>query len=215
LKVIVPFRLEDPKARLSVYLKREEREELALCMLSDVLKAISKTDVERVTVLLSGSSDERVESLASNFGAELEFDKSELSKAINRRLEALTAVIVSDLPLLSKEVVKKFFELEGDVVIAPGRRGGTNMLLTRKEFRVSYHYGSYLKHVTMAKRMNYTVKIFDSFFAGCDVDTPDDLLEVMIHSPNSETCKCLRKLGFRLLLEKNPKIVRVRNYGEI
>ncbi len=207
IKVLIPFRYDNPKVRLSLYLKKEEREQLAISMLSDVLNAIKNAGIEDVTVLLQSITPNN--EITEKIEAKVELDNSDLNNAINRRIDKNTAVIVSDLPLINERILKKFFETEGDVVISPGRRGGTNMLFVRKKFKVNYHYGSYLKHITIAKNMDYRVSIFDSFFAGCDIDTPDDLIEVLIHAPNSKTGKFLKKLGFRLVLEKNPKLIRV------
>ncbi len=210
---VIPFRQLNPKSRLSLFLNRKEREELAFFMLIDVLKTVFNSGVRDVVILLQ--SEEKIEEMQRKLKpAKLQVDTRDLNTAINDVLNDLinsspVAVIVSDLPLLNEKILRKFLQEEGDVVIAPGRRGGTNMLLVRKPFRTSYHYGSFVKHVSTARFMNLKLKIFDSFFAGCDVDTPDDLLEVLLHAPDSNTGKYLKKLGFRVVLEKNPRLVRV------
>jgi len=210
---VIPFRQLNPKSRLSLFLNRKEREELAFFMLIDVLRAVFNSGVKDVMILLQ--SDERLEEMQRKLKpAKLRVDMRDLNSAINDALNSLissspVAVIVSDLPLLNEDILKKFLQEEGDVVIAPGRRGGTNMLLIRKPFRTSYHYGSFVKHISMAKFMNLKLKVFDSFFAGCDIDTPNDLLEVLLHAPDSNTGRYLKKLGFRVVLEKNPRLVRI------
>ncbi len=206
MEVLIPFRYENPKARLSLFLSERERKELALAMLLDVIDAIPAG----ITVILCDDGVEFCKLPVKLPKVKIERDPRGLDDAVNDRLRPDTAVIVSDLPLLNREVVRKFFETEGDVVIAPGRRGGTNMLLVRKPFRVSYHYGSFQKHLSIARAMGLKVTVFDSFFAGSDVDTPEDLLEVLLHRPESRTGRYLRSLGFRVLLEKNPRLVRVR-----
>jgi len=205
VNVLIPFKLVNPKSRLSLFLSREEREKLSQFMLLDVLKAVSDAGVENVRVILQ-SNAEKIEKILD---VDVEVDERDLDDVINDRLSRNTAVIVSDLPLLNGEILRKFFEKKGDIVLAPGRRGGTNMMLIRKEFRVSYHYGSFMKHISIARSMGLKVSIFDSFFAGCDIDTPDDLLEVLLHSPESKTGKYLREIGFRIVLSKNPCLVRV------
>jgi len=198
--IIVPFRPSNPKSRLANYLTPEEREGLALCMLRDVLSAVKG---EEVVVLLS----EKNSSIEKEISARVEVDTRPLSDAVNAILKPESAVIMSDLPLLTEEVVRKFLNCEGDIVIAPGRRGGTNMLLVRKPFRVSYHYGSFLKHLNIARSMGLKPAIFDSFYASVDVDGYDDLLEVMLHG-HGGTKRFLERIGFRVVMEEEPRLIR-------
>ena len=75
------------------------------------------------------------------------------------------------------------FEQPGDVVIAPGRGGGTNALVVRHpNFRVDYHGASYLDHLTAARSVGASVTEFDSHRLATDVDEPDDLAEVLVHA---------------------------------
>ncbi len=197
--IIVPFRPSNPKSRLSDYLSSEERKELALCMLRDVLSAVRDEDV---VVLLSEKNG-----IEKEINARIVVDTRPLSDAVNAILKPESAVIMSDLPLLTRAIVKKFLKTGGDIVIAPGRRGGTNMLLVRKPFKVSYHYGSFLRHLNTARRMGLKLAIFDSFYASVDVDGYDDLLEVMLHG-HGETRRFLESTGFRVVMEKEPRLTR-------
>ena len=203
MKVIIPFKLRNPKTRLSRILSLEERIELAKNMLMDVLDAVRFIS-DDITVLCPTGTYLKVD-------VNIEEDDAELSEAVNRRLRGETAVIMSDLPLISSEILKRFVETEGDVVIAPGRRGGTNMLLVRdSRFRVSYHYGSFLKHVSIAKRLGLKVSVFDSFYASVDVDDEADLLELMLHGEGKRSKAYLESIGFRVdFSEKDPKLIRV------
>ncbi len=200
-------------------MSEKERRELALSMLLDVVKALEESGAEvELTVVLSEVDEDEVEEVKErlegmNLSWKVETDPRDLNEVVNDRLEEKVAVIVSDLPLLNGTVLTKFFGVKADVVLAPGRRGGTNMMLVRRlsrGFRASYHYGSFAKHLSLAKVAGLKVEVFDSFFAGCDVDTPDDLLDVMLYAPNSETGRCLRRMGFRVALEKNPRLYRLR-----
>ncbi len=193
--VIVPFKPLNPKTRLSSVMSREEREEFARCMLSDVLDALKGYDVRVIST--------------HPIDVACEVDERELNDVVNSRIGGELAVVMSDLPLLNRDVVERFFDCEGDVVIAPGRKGGTNMILIRDErFRVSYHYCSFLKHVEIAKRLGLKYTVFDSFYASLDVDTPDDLLEVLIHGKGKRSYEYLKSIGFRIEFEREPRLVR-------
>ncbi len=202
MKAVVPFKPINPKSRLAKVLSEEEREEFAKFMLIDVLKLLKSLDLE-VRVVTTSPIDVPI-------GVEVVEDPRSLDDCINSELrEVPKAVVMSDLPLLNRETLKRFFETEGDVVIAPGRKGGTNMLLVRKEgFRVSYHYCSFLKHVNIAKSLGLSFAVFDSFYASVDVDNEEDLLELMIHGEGKSSREYLEKIGFRVEFEKIPKLTR-------
>ena len=203
MHVIIPFKPTNPKSRLSAVLSRKEREELAKTMLLDVLTALDNFDYK---IKIISTHPFNLE------GYEVEVDSRELDVAINSRMKGETAVIMSDLPLLNKKTLENFFETEGDVIIAPGRKGGTNMILVRDpKFKVSYYYCSFLKHIEIARSLNLKVEIFDSFYASVDVDTPDDLLEILIHGRGKRSYSYLQSLGFRISFEKEPKLVRILN----
>ena len=202
MMAIVPFKLKDPKSRLSKVLSLNERIELAKRMLSDVLDTL--TNFVDVTVLVPPKTE-------LDLDVKVEEDDRDLDSAINARLKRDTAVVMSDLPLINEDVLKRFFETEGDVVLAPGRKGGTNMLLVRvDDFRVSYHYGSFFKHLEIARKLNLKVEVFDSFYASVDVDDESDLLELMLHGKGKRSWDYLRSIGFDIdFSSKDPKLVRV------
>ncbi|HDN74095.1 2-phospho-L-lactate guanylyltransferase [Archaeoglobales archaeon] len=196
--VLIPFKTSNPKSRLSKLLNEDERREFAYEMLLDVIDAIG--DLAKVKVVSPEPLDLDVEVIKDSRG---------LDECINDRLKIVPrAIIMSDLPLLNKEVLERFFSQPGDVVIAPGRKGGTNMLLVRKTgFRVSYHYGSFLKHIRISKELGYSYKIFDSFFASVDVDDESDILELMIHGKGKRSWKFLRNLGFDVEFARTPRLI--------
>lgn len=200
MKAVVPFKPINPKSRLAKVLSEEERRNFAKLMLLDVLRALESAEFE-VKVIATSPIDIPMD-------VEVVEDKRSLDECINSELEDVPkAVVMSDLPLLNKETLQRFLETKGDVVIAPGRKGGTNMLLVRRKgFRVSYHYCSFLKHVNIAKSMNFSLAIFDSFYASVDVDSEEDLLELMIHGEGKLSKDYLEKIGFRVEFEKIPRL---------
>ncbi len=202
MKALIPFKLKNPKSRLSSLLSLEERIELAKAMLMDVLDVVSEF-ADEVIVLAPPNTD-------IDLDVKVEEDERDLDSAVNSRISKNTAVIMADLPLLNFETLERFLECEGDVVIAPGRKGGTNMLLVRDErFRVSYHYGSFFKHVSIAKKLGLKVRVFDSFYASLDIDDESDLLELLMHGRGKRSWKFLKGIGFDVdFSEKDPKLVR-------
>ncbi|MEM0203000.1 MAG: 2-phospho-L-lactate guanylyltransferase [Archaeoglobaceae archaeon] len=204
MKAVVPFKPINPKSRLAKVLSEKEREEFARLMLLDVLKVLKNAGLD-VRVVTTSPIDIPMD-------VEIVEDQRSLDECINSELEEVPkAVVMSDLPLLNEQVLQRFLEAEGDVVIAPGRKGGTNMLLVRRKgFRVSYHYCSFLKHVNIAKSMNFSFTIFDSFYSSVDVDSEEDLLELMIHGEGKLSRSYLEKIGFRVEFEKVPRLLRDR-----
>lgn len=199
--MVIPFKPQNPKSRLSDVLSYEERKKLMNYMLLDVVNTARECSKD-VVVLSSGKID-------FNIDCKVIEDSRSLDNAVNSIIEDNVAIIMSDLPLLTSKILKRFLECEGDVVIAPGRRGGTNMLLLRDgRFRVSYHYGSFIKHVKIAEKLGMSVNIFDSFYAGVDIDDKNDLLELMIHG-KGKARDYLEKIGFRVDYKKDPVLCRI------
>ncbi|MEM1578723.1 MAG: 2-phospho-L-lactate guanylyltransferase [Archaeoglobaceae archaeon] len=202
MKVVIPFKPVNPKSRLSGILNAEERRKFAEFMLLDVINVLKELNLEIKVVSTSKIEIECVKVVE---------DVRSLDDCINAELEDLPkAIVMSDLPLLNKEVLNRFFSCDADIVIAPGRKGGTNMLLVRKKgFKVSYHYCSFLKHLDIAKSLGFRCKVFDSFYASLDIDDETDLLELMIHGSGKLSKKYLESIGFRILMEKTPRLKRI------
>ncbi len=205
LMIVIPFKPINPKSRLSSVLSEEEREEFAKLMLIDVINVLRAHELE-IKVISTSKLDLDLE-------VELVEDQRTLDECINSELkEVPKAIVMSDLPLLNSETIERFLKSDGDVVIAPGRKGGTNMLLVRKEgFRVSYHYCSFLKHIEIAKSKGFSWKVFDSFYSSVDIDDESDLLELMIHGEGKLSKSYLEDLGFRIKFDKTPVLIRVQN----
>jgi len=204
MKVIIPFKAKNPKSRLSHLMSREERTEFAKRMLLDVVDSIP----ENIKIVILAPEVVNVE---FERDVNIVVDSRSLNDAINSLIDDKTAIIMSDLPLLNKEIVKRFLEQNADVVIAPGRKGGTNMLLVRNnKFRVSYHYGSFFKHVKIAKKLGLAYKIFDSFYSSVDIDEESDLLELLMHGEGKNSWKFLIEIGFDVSYKKDPILIKKR-----
>ncbi|HQJ62573.1 MAG TPA: 2-phospho-L-lactate guanylyltransferase, partial [Methanothrix soehngenii] len=142
IHVIIPFKAREGKSRLSSALKPAERRLFAFAMLRDVLAAVFGQG--RTTIL------SRQEFRAEELGIDVEILQSELE--LNDALNSLIShqadldwpadilIVMADLPLLREKEIRGILSCQGDVVLCPGRGGGTNMILIRSpKFRTCYH----------------------------------------------------------------------------
>jgi 2-phospho-L-lactate guanylyltransferase len=119
-------------------------------------------------------------------------------------------IVMSDLALLTKDDMSGILDTPGDVVLSPGRGGGTNMILIRRpEFRTCYRGISFTRHLNFAQRLGMQVGTYSSYRAGCDIDEPTDLTEVLIHGRGA-TLRLLKSLDFVLIDDGQRVCVRNR-----
>ena len=208
IRIIVPFKLNGAKSRLSSALTPEERRFLAFAMLKDVLDAIF--ELGKVTIL------SRPGLKKEDLGRDVDILESdlELNDALNALIKEQAGqgwpfdifIVMADLALLTNDVVKGILDVEGDVVLCPGRGGGTNMILIRSpKFRTCYSGLSFPKNVDFALKAGLKLMIYESFRAGSDIDEPEDLAEVLLHG-QGETKSVLESMGF-ILSDKGRKCI--------
>jgi 2-phospho-L-lactate guanylyltransferase len=189
MHVVVPFGADDPKTRLSPVLDADERREFAEAMLADVLDALDAL----------GSEPTVVADAPVDCAAPVTVDERPLSAAVNARLDDTddtTAVVMADLALATPAALACLFDTEGDVVLAPGRGGGTNAVVARHpEFRVDYHGVSVRDHREAVRAIGASLATVDSFRLATDVDEPADLVEVLLHAEGRAPV-WLREAGF-------------------
>jgi len=194
MRVVVPFAAETPKTRLSAVLDPEERRAFARVMLKDVLAALRA----------AGADPEVLATAGIDVDAPVVVDDRPLTEAVNAVLAGTAedvAVAMADLALVTPVTVERLLDADGDVVVAPGRGGGTNALVVRHpEFRVDYHGASYLDHLRAAEEVGAEVAVVDSHRLATDVDEPADLAELLIHA-EGEASDWLESAGFELVVE--------------
>jgi len=197
MRVVVPFAPDRPKTRLAPVLDEAERAAFARAMLDDTLSVLSTLDGERGV-----SVDPLVLATAPvDCEAPVAVDDRRLTAAVDDRLPASdgddpVTVVMSDLALATPEALARLFEPDADVVVAPGRGGGTNALVVRHpDFRVDYHGASVRDHRAIARAADLSVAHVDSFRLATDVDEPADLVEVLLHS-EGEAARWLREADF-------------------
>ncbi|AQL43378.1 2-phospho-L-lactate guanylyltransferase [Halorientalis sp. IM1011] len=179
MDVLVPLAVDEPKTRLAGTLASSERADFARTMCADVLDAIRE----------SRHSPEVLATAAVDVDAPVRIDARPLTEAVNAALaEAFSdgadavGVVMADLALATPAALDRLFEADGDVVLAPGRGGGTNAIVVRHpEFRTDYHGASIRDHRAAARAVDADVTEIDSVRLATDVDEPEDLVEVLLH----------------------------------
>jgi 2-phospho-L-lactate guanylyltransferase len=203
LPAIVPFKPVNPKTRLSCVLSLDEREVFAEQMLADMISALREAGCTPTILSTHPCEFHDPEDFRDS---KVLVDSRGLNDALNGLLERVrepVIIIMADLPLVTAEAVKMMLESPGDVVIAPGRGGGTNALLIRdpSRYRVNYYGASFLKHRRIALELGLSCEVVDSFLLHTDVDEKEDLVELLIHGTGRSRV-FLEMLGFSLAIEK-------------
>ena len=199
---IIPVsKFKNAKTRLSPFLTEEEREHLLKAMLHDVTDTLKK-HVDKIFII---SADEDVLNYAKSLKLDtiLEHDNSNLNKALTQAMKyckgkAKKIIIVpSDVPLIGKTNVQMLIDASKslDFIIVPSKGGGTNMIIMKPmAIRTRFEGFSYKEHVQAAERKKLNPQVHDSFFMALDVNTAQDLGEIMIHGEKTHTRKYLKEL---------------------
>lgn len=199
MRVIVPFDPANPNTRLSAVLSTEERRDFAAAMLADVLD----------TVRAAGGTPEVLSTAPLDADAPVHVDERSLSTAVDDALgDGLpAAVVMADLALATPGALESLFDTPGDIVVAPGRGGGTNALVVRTpDFAVDYHGLSFRDHLAAADEADATVRTVDSFRLAVDVDERADLLDVLVHG-DGPAVEWLEDAGFAVRVEDGAPVV--------
>lgn len=192
---------KNAKTRLSPFLSEEEREKLLKVMLHDVTDTLKK-HVDKIYII---SRDEDVLSYAEslNVNTILENDDSNLNKALTQAMKLCKGktrkiiIVPSDIPLIGKTNVKMLIDAGKslDFIIVPSKGGGTNMIIMKPmAIRTQFEGFSYKKHVQVAEKKKLNPQVHDSFFMALDVNTTEDLGEIMIHGEKTHTRQYLKEL---------------------
>lgn len=197
VNAIIPFRPVNPKTRLSGVMDQEEREAFARAMLGDVISVLHEAGC--VPCILS--------TVPFEYGdVTTQIDTRDLNEALNAYLSRQNTpvlVIMSDLPLVTPDAIRRLVSCTADVGIVPGRGGGTNVLYIRKpqEYRVDYYGASFCDHVRIAEDAGLSYEVIDSFFMSTDIDEKEDLVEILIHG-SGRSPRFLKEIGIQLSLEQ-------------
>jgi 2-phospho-L-lactate/phosphoenolpyruvate guanylyltransferase len=203
---IIPVsRFSEAKTRLSPTLSPLERENILKAMLMDVIGAISG-NVDQVVVI---SSDIDVLNFVKDLNVTClsEKGKTDLNGALTQAVEwcsgyaSQVLIVPSDVPLIHPDQVQEMVELSDKwpLVIAPAKGGGTNALLCpTRDIQMKFGDWSFFEHLKEAENAGMSWYIYDSFYLSLDVNTAEDLGEIMIHGFGTETRKFLKSIGLRV-----------------
>ena len=181
MRAVIPYKKENAKSRLSPVLNQIEREQFVELMLRDVVCSLREAGVNDIDILATSEYGS-----LSDLGVNFVVDPADLNESINKYLEKMdqpVLIIMADLPLARSEQVKNIISSEEDVVIVPGKGGGTNVLFIKEPagFHVRYYGMSFRTHCIIAKDLHYSLRIYDSFLLSTDIDEPHDIVEILLH----------------------------------
>jgi 2-phospho-L-lactate guanylyltransferase len=198
MRAVIPFKKDNAKSRLGALLSEKEREDFAMAMLCDVALTLRNSGCFNVVDILSTA-------IIDIKGTNVVLTDLGLNESLNEYLKKMSShslnepvlIIMADLPLVSLKNIEDITSSNADIVIAPGRMGGTNAVFIRKSssFHVDYYGASFLKHCEIAAGNGLNIQVFDSFNLSTDIDEVSDLTEVLLHG-KGHAAKYLQKLGF-------------------
>ena len=202
--VIPVSKFTDAKTRLSPKLTPLERENLLKAMLKDVIGVLNGL-MDNIIVI---SSDEDVLNFVKGLGVETfkERGVTDLNGALTQAIQHYSSscnnvfIVPSDVPLIKKNHVKEILNKsrEFDVVIAPSKGGGTNALLCPTSFCVKFGDYSFFEHIDESELRGLSHSIYDSFYLSMDVNTAEDLGEIMLHGRGTEARNYLKKVQLKV-----------------
>ncbi len=204
---VVPVKkLDVTKRRLSRVLTPQQRRQLTLAMLQDVLTALRASNVNVVVVI---GEDFEVKQMAEKFGATyLSAEGANLNCAIENAQEwclqngaASVLALPADLPLLQQSDINRIIEFGAgsvSVVLSPSHDWGTNALLQTPPKRVPACFGpkSFVRHIQEAYGRGVCVRLHSSSGLAADVDCARDLKKVFKAKQDTVTKRFLEQIGF-------------------
>lgn len=204
---VVPVkRLGYALGRLAGSLDRSDRRVLQSAMLGDVLAALAGST--RIGEIVVVTSDARARAVAESVGARTVADHDPpqgINAAVALGVDALDSrsalVVVSDLPLITAADIDHLVGAapEGDAaVLARSEDGtGTNAMLLTPPEALTPQLGpdSLVHHMAQASTAGITAEVVYHPGIALDVDTPDDLAELVRREPEGATGRALARLG--------------------
>ncbi len=196
---------KNAKQRLSGFFTPEQRERLARAMFEEVLATLCAVEgLARVVVV---TSDEVAAGRARSLGAQVFEETEQQSHSVSadaaaRRaaeLGASTVVLLPiDVPLVTKEEIESLIAGPGPgVIVVPSADGtGTNALVRTPPGVIESRFGpgSFRKHIGQAEAACVPVKVLRPPGLLFDIDTPEDIAELLARAPSSRIAAFLRSL---------------------
>lgn len=194
---------KNAKQRLSGLFTPQQREILARAMFEEALATLCSVEglARRVVVTSDGIAAAR----ARSSGVEVFYETEQLSHSASadaaaRRAAALGATTVIllpiDVPLATREEIEMLVAgAEPGVIVVPSADGsGTNALVRTSPDVIQSCFGpdSFRKHVSQAEEAGVPVKVLRPPGLLFDIDTPEDVAELLARAPSSRIAALLR-----------------------
>ncbi len=210
---IVPLKsFDQAKRRLAELLSAAERRLLMLAMARDVLGTLCQC--QRLTGVLIVSRTAEADALAQAFGTERfsESPDADLPTSLTQAAEYLAAnlgakgvmVVPADAPLIDAAEIDDILSRHDQVTVVPDSDNvGTNCLITSPPGCIPFIFDgkSFKPHVDAAFAAGITPNVVPASGFALDIDTADDLRELLATAPDTQTGTFLVKSGIARRLE--------------
>jgi 2-phospho-L-lactate guanylyltransferase len=205
IAVVAVKDLRHAKTRLSSRFSPDQRRDLTLAMLADVLASLSR--VPQLEGLLLVTPAKELSAVASRFGAEvLEDPKSEgytqaieiAVRELDRRRVSSMLAIPGDVPSLTPDEILRVLASLGpppSAVLVPSHDGrGTNAALVCPPTALPLRFGepSFLLHVERARELQIRTQVLRLPGLSLDLDTPEDVDLFVQHRSTTRTYELLQ-----------------------
>lgn len=196
---LVPIKgLTNCKRRLSDWLSQEERRELTLAMLQDVLHAVTHSNLFHEILVISPDKSVEEEGQLQNasflqqegFGLNAAIQQA-TKLALEEKVKSLTTVL-ADIPLIEAKDLEELFQIGREaskVVLSPSLDGGTNVMIRSPPDAISPAFGrwSYTKHLRAAQKHRFAVYSISNLRLSFDIDSVEDLRALLRLDPTGKT----------------------------
>lgn len=206
--VLIPVKkLASSKLRMSPILNQNERKNLVLAMLKDVLTVVCQ--LGHINIYIIGV-DKEVENLLKEFHAI--FIRESTEKGLNHAImegirylskigEDFVLILPADIPLIEVDDISNIllFKDDFDVVLCPSRdHNGTNALLLKLPTNIQPMFGesSYQNHIREAEINGSKIKSLLINRVALDIDSIDELKIITQIKKEINTTHFLQKISF-------------------
>lgn len=202
LPVILPLKYVNySKSRLNDVLGNNKKN-LVIALLEDIVSLLTKyTEIEIYLVTKKDNIDILPKDLPVKFIFE---DENDLNSALDigirflKEKEKKVLILPLDLPFINDVDIQSFISISRDEcgALSPSSRNGTSALLLPldRQFKLQFGERSFEKHVSEFEKIDFPFKIYNSDSLFYDLDTPEDLMRVLVVRPNTNTYNLLKDI---------------------
>lgn len=212
---VVPVKnFDTSKSRLSPLLNSTQRIAISQVMMKHTLSILSK--ITFISPIIVVSCDDRVRKIADTFGMDFMYERETGVNAAVRTADLFclekdiqsNMVIPIDLCMLNPDDIKLIYNhsmnFPKSIALCPSfRRDGTNFLFRTPLplFETSYENNSFYNHLSSAMRSSAHLTIINSDRLERDIDTIQDLINVISLYPTSNLVEI-----FKIIMTKGNKL---------